>query len=270
MVQEAACHIDTSVQASGKEEMVMPELKSPQWGDRPLATPSSVLSPGAVRYTMIAEMWLRLSRIALLELTKIPPQHRLLRLPGPRQEPCTEEGVGGHYDNDNSEQREPNKWMNVAFPGDSCDHANTDGSAVVDTGLDEPVYTAPVEPVWQAWARVIMRVMDVTGAGPGPPPGPGSPDECRPPNVQEGMIYPPPNGHANICLGDLMEESISWLEVDEEDDQHTPKAADKVQIVEEEEEGEAEEAIPSCLKDVYRQQKAPGLVAGMQKCLSFC
>lgn len=121
----------------------------------------------------------------------------------------------------------------------------------------------PEERAMQGWMRVVLRVLSVTMAGAGPP------AECEPPAapcppypLREGQ------GHAHICLGELMEESVTWIEVPWEDDVNSPKQCDQVQAMEEEEEGAATE-VPAAMKDIYRQQKAPGIVAGMQKCLSF-
>merc|ERR1719263_466675 len=108
-------------------------------------------------------------------------------------------------------------------------------------------------------------------AGPGPPqPGPDeSPEACSELPPEACPDGPPRGGCAHICLGELMEESVSWFDADSEDDQCSPKEADKMRALEEEAAAaEAEPAeLPRGLKDVYRQQNAPGIVAGMQKCL---
>jgi hypothetical protein len=68
----------------------------------------------------------------------------------------------------------------------------------------------------------------------------------------------------------MLEESISWLDVDSEDDQTSPKKVDLLQAYNDMEEDELEEQpMPRGLEAIARQQKAPGIVAGMQKCLSF-
>lgn len=130
--------------------------------------------------------------------------------------------------------------------------------------------TPSAERACQAWMRIILRVLSVTMAGPGAPAGPGPPEGPEAPAPCDADLPRPRHGHAHICLGDIMDESITWLEVESEDDQNSPKQCDLVQVEqEEEEEQEGDAAVPSGLKDIYRQQKAPGIVAGMQKCLSF-
>jgi hypothetical protein len=108
---------------------------------------------------------------------------------------------------------------------------------------------------------MIVRVFRVTA---------GPPEEPEQPEAEECPMRPflPGKGHALICLGDLMEESVTWIEVDSEDDCNSPKAADLAQAAEEEEDA-AEEPVPPAMRDIYRQQRAGGIVAGMQKCLSF-
>eukprot|EP00434_Breviolum_minutum_P044994 symbB.v1.2.040253.t1/scaffold7102.1/size13317/1 len=64
-----------------------------------------------------------------------------------------------------------------------------------------------------------------------------------------------------VCLGYLLEQSVTWIEPDSDDDLHSPKAS--LQHPEEE-----EEQHPA-MKAIARQQRAPGLVPGLPKCLSF-
>jgi len=154
----------------------------------------------------------------------------------------------------------------MAFPKDDGP-ATTMMTSVLDEDdddNDETMCTQSAQRAMAGWSRILMRVMSITGAE--PPEGPSADQVLSPPvglvaNLREGQ------GHAHICLGDIMEESISWMEVDSEDDCHTPKAADMMPPMEQEE--EEEEVVPSHLKNIYRQQNAPGIVAGMNKCLSF-
>ncbi|CAJ1430912.1 unnamed protein product [Effrenium voratum] len=64
-----------------------------------------------------------------------------------------------------------------------------------------------------------------------------------------------------VCLGYLLEQSVTWIEPESDDDFHSPKAS--VQNAEEE-----EETHPA-MKAIARQQRAPGIVEGLPKCLSF-
>lgn len=172
---------------------------------------------------------------------------------------------------------DPNPWMSMAFPeqADSDDEhgpvpapCNEEGRAI------------------QGWTRILMRVFSVTMGGPGPPPGPEydadddthyQQDVTLDEDAEEGtQLELPPGacdgeepreGCKNVCLGELMEESVSWCDVDSDDDCHSPKEADQMRAMQEAEEEAVE--MPRGMKDVYRQQNAPGIVAGMQKCLSF-
>lgn len=282
---------ESSASAAPAEEKLVASPTLPKWDDRPVATPtnskrSCPISPGApplqARGVYVAEMWLRLARIALLELTKIPPPNRILHLGPPREAP--RESPAGHCDSKDCDgshhepgaQHEPSTWMNMAFP-DKTQFSITDDHGAPESGdvLEQPLDTTPVEPAMQAWMRIISRVLNVTSAvaetpvGVGPPVEPLSPSPSRSAEPSKMIGYPPGPGHANICLGDIMEESVTWIEVDYEDDVNSPKAIDHQQVCVVQEE-DAEEVVPSGLKDVYRQQNAPGIVAGMQKCLSFC
>jgi hypothetical protein len=81
--------------------------------------------------------------------------------------------------------------------------------------------------------------------------------------------YLPRERPTHICLGDMLEESVSWLDVDSEDDQNSPKKADLLAAMEEEEAMVEEQPMPRGFEAIARQQKAPGIVEGMCKCLSF-
>lgn len=82
-----------------------------------------------------------------------------------------------------------------------------------------------------------------------------------PPIMTEEAIMAP-------TLGDMLEQSVTWVEPDsDEDDVHSPKQSDQ-QPGPEDPEASAEDLHPA-MKAIHRQQKAPGIVAGMAKCLSF-
>jgi len=245
----------------------------PSRDDRPVATPTNSTRPCHInvcsavpdRSCLFAEAWLRLARIAMLELPKRCPPHRLLFQPPanivPSEQECTDqESTAPQHLGEN------NKWSDMAFPKDDGP-ATTMMTSVLDEDdgdNDDPMSTQSAQRAMAGWSRILTRVMSITGAE--PPEGPDATQALSPPvglvaNLREGQ------GHAHICLGDIMEESISWMEVDSEDDCHTPKAADMMPPMEQEE--EEEEVVPSHLKNIYRQQNAPGIVAGMNKCLSF-
>jgi len=68
-----------------------------------------------------------------------------------------------------------------------------------------------------------------------------------------------------VCLSYLLEQSVTWIEPEsDEDDFHSPKASLQKPPDEEDE----EEAHPA-MKAIARQQRAPGIVEGLPKCLSF-
>merc|ERR1712167_219384 len=104
--------------------------------------------------------------------------------------------------------------------------------------------------------RMISRAMLVTMTGPSPEPMP----RCFSPKFR--------NGHP--CLGDMMEESITWMDVDSEDDQHSPKQSDQHQNVPEDHggAGEGDGCVHLAMQAIVCQQRAPGIVVGMPKCLS--
>lgn len=68
-----------------------------------------------------------------------------------------------------------------------------------------------------------------------------------------------------VCLSYLLEQSVTWIEPEsDEDDFHSPKASLQKPPDEEDE----EEAHPA-MKAIARQQRAPGIVEGLPKCLSI-
>merc|ERR1712046_532148 len=196
--------------------------------DRPVATPTnstrqchlgaatpSVPSRGAD----VAAMWLRLARIALLELTKLPPPHRLLRFPDPKLDCGEQEG------NSPQNKSESNKWMNMAFPNEMPgEQVEADGMplATASRGSDSQI-SILADPVLAAWKKLLTRVLNVTMAGRGSEPPERLELPTEPESAEECEVSRPRRGHALICLGDLMEESISWIEVDSEDDVNSPK-----------------------------------------------
>lgn len=249
-----------------KQEVGPPPM--PSRDDRPVATPTNstrpchinVCSAAPDRSCLFAEAWLRLARIAMLELPKRCPPHRLLFQPPanivPGEQECSAQQTSSpqHLDANS-------KWTDMAFPKDDGP-ATTMITSVLDEDdddNDEPMYPQFAERAMAGWSRILMRVMSIAGAE--PPAGPRPPVGLVP-MLREGQ------GHAHICLGDIMEESISWMEVDSEDDCHTPKQ-EMMPAMEQEEEEEEAQPVPSHLKNIYRQQNAPGIVAGMNKCLSF-
>ncbi|CAE7173875.1 HERC6, partial [Symbiodinium pilosum] len=68
-----------------------------------------------------------------------------------------------------------------------------------------------------------------------------------------------------VCLSYLLGQSVTWIEPEsDEDDFHSPKASLQKPPDEEDE----EEAHPG-MKAIAQQQRAPGIVEGLPKCLSF-
>jgi len=162
---------------------------------------------------------------------------------------------------DDTNRDDRNPWMSIAFPEQP--DLDADDQGLVDTTSDA------ADRAMQAWTRILFRVMSVV-VGPGPPPEQEEPpegySELPPEAYADG---PPSQGCAHICLGELMEESVSWFDADSEDDHCSPKEADRIAALEEEAAAAEPVELPRGMKDVYRQQNAPGIVAGMQKCLSF-
>eukprot|EP00929_Paragymnodinium_shiwhaense_P002085 TRINITY_DN10228_c0_g1_i6.p3 TRINITY_DN10228_c0_g1~~TRINITY_DN10228_c0_g1_i6.p3 ORF type:complete len:120 (-),score=23.26 TRINITY_DN10228_c0_g1_i6:220-579(-) len=118
--------------------------------------------------------------------------------------------------------------------------------------------------------NVQQRIMRVTAGGPEPvamPPDPDAEEEAQ--HAEDLHVRFPPrfrNGHP--CLGDMMEESISWIEVDSDDDVHSPKQSVQHMPDCEDDEGEPCEVHPA-MRAIAVQQKAPGIIEGMPKFLSF-
>lgn len=81
------------------------------------------------------------------------------------------------------------------------------------------------------------------------------------------------NGH--FCLGDVMDESITWLEPSPESEPYSPKAQQPPQMQQEQEDDEEDSESEGgdyrrqVLKAMAKQQNAPGIVNGMPKNLSF-
>lgn len=222
--------------------------------------PKRTVRPMATQQCHVAEKWLRFSRIALLELGKLPPPHRRLHFREHVQQAHCE--INNHAPTD----LDANKWMDMAFPQQE-DHAVR---GVGISGHEQSGDLTMNKPM-HAWAKILTRVLGVTmGQQQSSMPDMDSDDE---PTLFETPVR---KGHALICLGDIMGESISWLEVDSDEDCHSPTAAAMQQAMQEamqrqcEEEGEeSEPPMPSALKNIHRQQNAPGIVQGMNKCLSF-
>jgi len=330
--------------AKDKATPERPLAGPPTSQDRPVATPcqspTKQLPPqptGPDRGLEFAEKWLRLSRIALLELTKLPPASAIVGRPFERMPYCATQvndtprlvdmgeanpidGEDTHAPLREGQEEATKRWKSMAFPQpdfNGCEDNEAETPATLEREEDYAIETESEYRAMQAWARILVRVFNVTIGGPPPPQMEETPyglleaeqatmrearkeevealrrlaqDEDS--NVREATQRHPEgteedeeaaplesspapqadnpmrNGCAHICLGELMEESVSWVDVDSEDDCCSPKEADKLAAMQAAEE-EVEVELPRGMKDVYRQQNAPGIVAGMQKCLSF-
>jgi hypothetical protein len=204
----------------------------------------------------VAHMWLRLSRIAILEL------------------PHWQRRVNGRpLDQGTCRNRKP-----VAHPGIDDESARTRATCPeqghAESGVEQVPPSDKVEfdhltsSSIEAWHRILSRVVMVTDARLDDSPVDVDVDGSCAPN--EGTCLPRERP-SHVCLGDMLEESVSWLDVDSEDDQTSPKQADLMQAYNEamEEEMAEERAMPRGFEAIARQQKAPGIVEGMCKCLSF-
>lgn len=118
--------------------------------------------------------------------------------------------------------------------------------ALLELGTRGPKH--PTAPPGQLAHKTAADQSDQEDAAPAPDTdtGPGMEADWRSPQV---------------CLGYLLEQSVTWLEPESDDDLHSPKAS--VPPAEEE-----EDPHPA-MKAIARQQRAPGLVEGLPKCLSF-
>lgn len=83
---------------------------------------------------------------------------------------------------------------------------------------------------------------------------------------------PPRYRNGNLCLGDMMDESITWLEPSTDSEMGSPKrdqTADVDVPEEDDSDSDGEQFRKQGLKAIARQQNAPGILSGMPKCLSF-
>merc|ERR1711920_65591 len=80
------------------------------------------------------------------------------------------------------------------------------------------------------------------------------------------------NGH--LCLGDVMDESITWLEPSADSEPCSPKEDTRPDMTEMHDEDteapelECGEYMKQVMKVVSRQQRAPGIIVGLPKSLS--
>lgn len=143
---------------------------------------------------------------------------------------------------------------------------------------DEEDDSESVTPLAEAWLRLSrIGLLELGTRGPKHPtampgqlahkPAVDQSDEEEPPGDQApenppGTSVPEADWRSpQVCLGYLLEQSVTWIEPDSDDDLHSPKAS--LQHPEED-----EEQHPA-MKAIARQQRAPGLVEGLPKCLSI-
>jgi len=192
-----------------------------------------------------AEMWLRMSRLVLLELGQLRPSRG--------RASCTTNEKSNDRPDDSNE--EPHKSSELSLQKEQIsDQIMGDSDAA---GGPDMMTTEALKSI-QAWKRMLTRIMAVTMTGPEPSAFCGDVD----PNYGDG----------HLCLGDMMQESITWVECDSEDEDFTPKASMQLNNMGQEEEHQASELdgfLAQGMKVIAMQQKAPGVLAGMPKCLSF-
>lgn len=143
---------------------------------------------------------------------------------------------------------------------------------------DEEDDSESVTPLAEAWLRLSrIALLELGTRGPKHPtampgqlahkPAVDQSDEEEPgdqaPENPPGTSVPPEADWRSpqVCLGYLLEQSVTWIEPDSDDDLHSPNAS--LQHPEED-----EEQHPA-MKAIARQQRAPGLVEGLPKCLSI-
>merc|ERR1712039_161142 len=81
--------------------------------------------------------------------------------------------------------------------------------------------------------------------------------------------YPPIYRDGQLCLSAMMEESVTWIDVAPEDDVNSPKHSDqRADDNAGAADDENQEPIPAHFRHISQQQRAPGIVLGMPKCLS--
>lgn len=183
-----------------------------------------------------AEAWLRLARLVLLE------DNVLMSIPKPPQV-CA------------MSRHEPTDVGALETKVNSSCSDNSTQAKTTEESVD-------------AWARMVSRVLILSSVG--------DPEENLEDSVEETPEeapedrFPPKYRNGHLCLGAMMQESVTWIEVDPEDDYNSPKHSDQIaNEIPEADEHENDGRVPPHMRDISRQQKAGGIVEGMPKCLSF-
>eukprot|EP00930_Biecheleria_cincta_P070480 TRINITY_DN58119_c0_g1_i1.p1 TRINITY_DN58119_c0_g1~~TRINITY_DN58119_c0_g1_i1.p1 ORF type:complete len:461 (+),score=63.46 TRINITY_DN58119_c0_g1_i1:59-1384(+) len=202
----------------------------------------------------LAEKWLRLARIALLELSTRHPARRMMR----------------RYEDDDAETAL--RFHEVTPEKHSLNERRTTRGTNVES--DDPAYRDG------ALLRAEAGDEQLRSQAGGTPPGAHSPrtpcheahGDAQSPLASRREQYVPAilteEAIMAPTLGDMLEQSVTWVEPDsDEDDVHSPKQSDQ-QLGPEDPQGSAEDLHPA-MKAIHRQQKAPGIVVGMPKCFSF-
>lgn len=201
----------------------------------------------------LAERWLRLARIALLELTKRHPAKRMMRR---YKEDDAEMALRCHEVT--SEKHSLNEHRTAPEANVESDNlVHRDGALLCAEAYDEQLCSRPGEMPSGAFSPSALCHESHGREG---SPRISAREQYVPAILTEEAIMAP-------TLGDMLEQSVTWVEPDsEEDDVHSPKQSD--QPAPEDPEASAEDLHPA-MKAIQRQQKAPGIVVGMPKCLSF-
>lgn len=199
---------------------------------------SAVASGAPVGYD-IAEMWLRLARLAILELGQLRPSRGR---------------IDKAWASSNDSKSQGSSKTSLQHDQTSLQTACSSQAASASDMM-----TAESLRCVQAWKRIVTRVLAVTTAGP----------SCGAAAIGEGIA--PVYRDGSLCLGEMMQESITWVEVDSEDGEDdflTPKAS----LMMEDPPNQASEVdgyLAQGMKVIAMQQRAPGVLDGMPKCLSF-
>lgn len=119
----------------------------------------------------------------------------------------------------------------------SCGEGNAEAAqeneVVVGSDADDAQEDQTLESVaLLAWRRIGSRVLNVTAARPDGIAPDHDADAADTEEVDDAADNSPPRDRPrHICLGDMMEESLSWVDLDSEDDCTSPKQQELMEMM---------------------------------------
>eukprot|EP00928_Gymnodinium_smaydae_P011375 TRINITY_DN14203_c0_g2_i1.p1 TRINITY_DN14203_c0_g2~~TRINITY_DN14203_c0_g2_i1.p1 ORF type:complete len:610 (+),score=77.68 TRINITY_DN14203_c0_g2_i1:154-1983(+) len=198
----------------------------------------------------VADMWLRMARILLLTFPCARPD-----TPSAVAAPIQNEGdavkeTGSHNQDVTHLMRKLDE--SATYLGDDADNASSPNA-------DDAVNVATLH-------KSGSRADDGHGGGGEE----GAAESNSEPGASCGRL-PPRFRNGFLCLGDMMNESVTWLEPASDSEPGTPKAEPAIHGMEEDDgsDSDGEQYRKQGMKCISRQQRAPGIIDDMPKCLSW-